>query len=122
MRILLPINEENMEAGICLSFGRAPFFLVWDTEASKAIYLENPGANSSGGAGIKAAQAVADHNVEALIVPRIGKNASDVTDVAGITIYKSINDNVMENIQLMVDGKLEVLTDIHPGFHNHGDN
>jgi predicted Fe-Mo cluster-binding NifX family protein len=122
MRILLPINEENMEAGICLSFGRAPFFLVWDTEASKAIYLENPGAKSSGGAGIKAAQAVADHNVEALIVPRIGKNASDVTDVAGITIYKSINDNVMENIQLMVDGKLEVLTDIHPGFHNHGDN
>jgi len=122
MKILLPVNEENMEAGICISFGRAPFFLVWDTETEKAIYLDNPGANSSGGAGIKAAQAVVDQKVNGLIVPRIGKNASDVIDAASIIIYKSISEDVLETIKFMVEGKLEVLTDIHPGFHGHGEN
>jgi len=95
---------------------------VWDTEIEDATYLDNPGADSSGGAGITAAQSVVDQKVDALIVPRIGKNASDVTDVAGITIYKSITDNILENIQLLTLGKLEILTDIHPGFHNHGGN
>lgn len=122
MKILLPVNEENIEAGICVSFGRAPYFLVWDTDNNGATYVENIGASSSGGAGIKAAQAVVDQGPDILIVPRIGKNASDVTDAANIPIYKSVSEDIMATIQLMIDGKLEILTDIHPGFHNHGEN
>jgi predicted Fe-Mo cluster-binding NifX family protein len=121
MKLLIPANEENIEAGICVSFGRAPYFLIWDTEKGNARFIENSGASSSGGAGIKVAQDVVDQKVDVLIVPRIGKNASDVIDASNIAIFKSINENVMETIQSMLDGKLEVLTDIHPGFHNHGD-
>ena len=121
MKILLPVNDENMEAGICASFGRAPYFMLWETESETVLYIENPGAASSGGAGIKAAQAVADQKPDVLLVPRIGKNASDVIDVAKIKIFKSINENVQENIRLMLAGELKILTDIHPGFHNHGE-
>lgn len=122
MKILLPVNEENNESGICVSFGRAPYFMLWDTDKNNASYTENPGAGSSGGAGILAAQAVVDLSSDVLIIPRIGKNASDVANAANVPIYKSINENIMENIQLMIEGKLEILTDIHPGFHNHGTN
>lgn len=121
MKILLPVNEQNIESGVCVSFGRSPYFLLWDTNTNNSTYVENPGASSSGGAGIKAAQAVVDHKSDVLIVPRIGKNASDVIDVAGIKIYKSTQENIIKCIDQMKNGELEILTDIHPGFHNHGE-
>jgi len=121
MKIILPVNEENLESGICVSFGRAPYFMLWNTEDQVATFVENPGASSSGGAGIQAAQAVADQKADCLIVPRIGKNASDVIEQASIKIYQSTTTNIMENIQWLIEEKLSILTDIHPGFHNHGD-
>lgn len=63
--------------------------------------------------------AVVDQKADAVIVPRIGKNASDVLDLAGIKIYKSKTSDIMENIHGLEAGELEILTDIHPGFHNH---
>lgn len=121
MRIIMPVNDDNITSGVCVSFGRAPYFMVWDTQENKATFVENPGANSSGGAGVKAAQCVVDQKVDSLIVPRIGKNASDVTDVAAIKLFQSVSDDIMENITLAIEGKLIVLTNIHPGFHNHGE-
>ena len=109
-----------MEEGICPSFGRAPYFLLWDTEKQTAEFNENPGAKSSGGAGIVAAQEVVDRKAELVLAPRLGKNSADVIQAAGINIYKSVSEDIMENIKLLVEGKLDLLTDIHPGFHNHG--
>ncbi len=119
MKIIVPTLEKNIEGGICESFGRTPVFMVWDTGNKDAKYFTNDAAASNGGAGVKAAQAVVDQKADAVIVPRIGKNASDVLDLAGIKIYKSKTSDIMENIHGLEAGELEILTDIHPGFHNH---
>lgn len=121
MKILLPVNEENMESGICVSFGRAPYLMLWNTDSDSPKYVKNPGAISSGGAGIKAAQEVVDQRSDVLIVPRIGKNASDVIEAAKTKIYKTTNDNITTTIQQMLAGELDLLTQSHPGFHNHGE-
>jgi len=120
MKVIVPANKSKIQGGICPSFGRAPYFIILDTESDEVKAVENPGAASSGGAGIKAAQAVVDEKVEVLLVPRIGKNASDVLEVGNIKIYKSVSDDIQKNIQLFKEDKLEILTDIHPGFHGHG--
>lgn len=120
MKVIVPANESTLKGGICVSFGRAPYFLVLDTQSDVIKCVENPGAASSGGAGIKAAQAVVDENVEAILVPRIGKNASEVLDAAQIRIYRSVSGNILENLEAYKSHKLEILKDIHPGFHNHG--
>lgn len=121
MKILIPTNKEAKSDGICASFGRAPYFMVVDTESGEETFVVNPGANSSGGAGVIASQAVVDTKVEAVLTPRIGKNSADVIAASGIVIYKSISENVDENIQLLKEAELEVLSDIHPGFHGHGE-
>lgn len=120
MKILLPVNEKNVHEGICPSFGRAPYFLVWDTHQEEKLFYDNPGASSAGGAGIAAAQKVADLEPERVLTPRLGKNSADVIEAAGIPIYKSVSEDIAANVQLLNEGKLEVLEDIHPGFHNHG--
>ncbi len=120
MKIAIPVDYNSIETNVCISFGRCPYFLIYDTETSKKTFLENKAAASPGGAGIKAAQIIVDAGVGALVTPRCGKNAADVLEPANIKIYASLNASAEDNINAFIDGKLSELGEIHPGFHNHG--
>jgi predicted Fe-Mo cluster-binding NifX family protein len=121
MKIAMPIDEKSMESKVCISFGRTPYFLIYDTETKERVFLDNSAAASSqGGAGIKAAQAVADSKVSVLITPRCGQNAADVINAANIKMYKTIGDSIKDNISAFEEGKLSLLDEIHAGFHGHG--
>ncbi len=122
MKILLPIEEESLNANLYPSFGRASKFCIYNTETKEVKYAVNEAASSAGGAGIKAAQTVVDLGANVLITERLGKNAAEVIEAAGVKILKASKETIMVNIELAVSGKLDVLTDIHPGFHNHGEN
>lgn len=120
MKIAIPVDEKNMETSICISFGRTPYFLIFETETKESLFLDNSAVASQGGAGIKAAQALVDNDVKALITPRCGENAADVIKAANIKMYKTINNSVNDNINAFNEGKLSLLGEIHAGFHNHG--
>lgn len=120
MKIAIPANEKNIDMGVCPSFGRAPYYLIYDTQKSEGVFLENSAASSQGGAGIKAAQIIVDSKVDALIAPRCGQNAADVIIDAGIKIYKSKMASLDENIKDLLDKKLTILDNFHAGFHGHG--
>lgn len=120
MKIAIPVNDKSIETTICQSFGRTPYFLIYDTESEESIFYDNSAVSSQGGAGIKAAQKIADYQVKALITPRCGENAADVIKAANIKIYKTINDSIKDNIKAFQEGKLPLLEEIHAGFHNHG--
>ncbi|SET34080.1 Predicted Fe-Mo cluster-binding protein, NifX family [Natronincola peptidivorans] len=120
MKIVLPVDDKNMETDVCISFGRTPYFLIFDTESKESTFLANHAANSQGGAGIKAAQAIVDQKVDALLAPRCGKNAAEVISAAEIKMYKTMNNSIMDNINAFNDGKLALLEDIHAGFHGVG--
>lgn len=120
MKIAIPVEDKSMESNVCQSFGRAPYFLIYDTQSEESIFLDNGAATSQGGAGIKAAQAIVDSRAEALLTPRCGENAASVISAANIKIYKTIDGSIRDNIQAAADGKLPLLEDIHAGFHGHG--
>ena len=122
MKIAIPVDEKDMGTKVCVSFGRAPNFLIYDTETQEGVFLDNSAAASSGGAGIKAAQTVVDNKVDALLTPRCGENAADVLKAADIIIYKTNGVDLKKNIDTFVDGKLPLLEEIHAGFHGHGGN
>ena len=120
MKIAIPVDDKFMETKVCVSFGRAPYFLIYDTESKDSVFIENSAATSQGGAGIKAAQIMVDNQVSALLTPRCGENASKVLQSAGIKIFKTTSASVKENIDASKDGTLPLLEDIHAGFHGHG--
>jgi len=120
MKIAIPTNEKNIEDLLCPSFGRAPYFLIYDTETRNSNFLNNTAATGQGGAGIKAAQIVVDNNAEILITPRCGEQASDVIKEARIKVYKSIDDSIINNIKAFQKGELVELENFHAGFHGHG--
>ncbi|HPX70510.1 MAG TPA: NifB/NifX family molybdenum-iron cluster-binding protein [Bacillota bacterium] len=120
MKIAIPVDEKRLESNVCASFGRTPCFLVYDVESNESVFIDNSAAASTGGAGIKAAQAIVDSKASALLTPRLGENAADVLKSAGIKIYKTTSASAKENIDAFVAGKLSLLDEIHAGFHGRG--
>lgn len=120
MKIAIPVDEKSMKTTVCMSFGRTPYFLIYETETKESAFLDNSAAASQGGAGIKAAQSLVDNDVKVLITPRCGENAADVIKAANIEMYKTINDSIKDNINAFNNNQLSLLAEIHAGFHNHG--
>jgi len=120
MKIAIPVDDKTMDTKVCISFGRTPYFLIYDTESKESTFLDNAAASSPGGAGILAAQFVVDNKANVLLTPRCGQNAADVINGANIKIYKTMNDSLKDNIDDFNKGELNLLTEIHAGLHNHG--
>ena len=120
MKIALPVNDTTQKTTICQSFGRAPFFLVYDSETEEKTYITNDATTNQGGAGIKAAQNVVDSQAEVILTPRCGENAAQVIQAAGIKLYKTINDSVQDNITAFNAGRLKLLEEVHAGFNGRG--
>ncbi len=112
MKIAIPLDDTQKD--VCVSFGRAPYFLF--SENGKTEILENPAAEAQGGAGLQAAQFVVDQGATVLITVRCGQNAADVFRAADIKIYKSAGTSAAGNLAAFADKKLEELTHFHEGF------
>ena len=115
MIIAIPLDESK--ENVCVSFGRAPYFLFHDTETNISETVTNTAAQAQGGAGIKAAQLVADRHADVVITVRCGQNAAEVLLAANIAVYKAAGTSAAENLAALSEGKLEKLQSFHPGFH-----
>lgn len=120
MKIAVPIEENGHETIVSISFGRASSFLIFDQETNTSQLLKNTAALSAGGAGIKAAQVIADSGAKILLTPQCGGNAARVLLAAGMRLYKTEpGKRAMDSIKQFLQGELEELTEIHEGFHGH---
>ena len=115
MKVAIPLDENKKD--VCVSFGRAPLFLLGDTETGESHILPNPAADAAGGAGLKASQFVVDQNADCLITVRCGENAAQVLKAAGVRICKSLEASAQDNLKALAEGRLEELTHFHAGFH-----
>lgn len=113
MKIAIPLDENQKD--VCIVLSRAPFFLFH--ENGKDMIVENPAAQAQGGAGIQAAQFLADQAVDILITVRCGQNAAEVFQAADIKIYKSVNKAAADDLEALEKGTLQELTQFHGGFH-----
>lgn len=68
-------------------FGRAPYFILVESENGSFEAIQNPYADGAGGVGPKAAQVLIANNVKALISGQVGGNAKEVLAAAGIATY-----------------------------------
>lgn len=117
MKVMIPVNDCQDQATMCASFGRAPYFLIYDTENKTEEFVKNLAADAQGGAGIKAAQFIVDSGAKAVLTVRCGQNAADVLKAADIKVYKTTSDKTDENLKAFAEGKLEEMTQFHAGFH-----
>jgi len=120
MKIAIPVDENNTNTNVCVSFGRAPYFFIYENETKENVFVENFSKNSPGGAGIKASQQLVDNKIDILITYRCGENAESVLSEGKIKIYKAEFAKASDNIDAFLDNKLKLLDIISPGMHKRG--
>ncbi len=73
-----------------MRFGRAPKFLIYDTENNTFVLIDNKqNLAAAQGAGIQSAQCVIEAGAQALILRHCGPKAFRVLATAGVAVYLS---------------------------------
>jgi predicted Fe-Mo cluster-binding NifX family protein len=107
MRIAISSTGPNLEAEVDPRFGRCQYFVIVDSETKQFEVLDNQAAMTRGGAGIKAAQMVANSGVGAVITGHLGPKAADTLVAAALKTYLGASGTVGEALQQYIDGKLK---------------
>ena len=107
MRIAISSTGKNLESQTDPRFGRCKYFVVVDTETEKFEVLPNENADRMGGAGIKAAQLVADLELHSVLTGNIGPNAFEVLNTAGIQVMTGVTGTIADAIETYKQGQLE---------------
>ena len=87
MKVCITSQGTTPDSGVEERFGRAPYFIIMDTDTGSFEAVANPYAAGAGGVGPKAAQLVIDHKAGALVSGMLGGNAKAVLDAAGVVQY-----------------------------------
>lgn len=122
MKIAISATEKDMENDVDLRFGRCPYFMIVEIEKKEIKDMkvkDNTAAEQLGGAGINAAQIVADEKVDAVITGNMGPRAFDVFNQLGIEVYQG-EGKVKKVVQDFIEGKLKKISG--PGPMHKGEN
>jgi predicted Fe-Mo cluster-binding NifX family protein len=87
MKICITPQGATPDAKVEERFGRAPYFILMDSETESFEAVANPFADGAGGVGPKAAQLIIDRKAGALISGLLGGNARAVLESAGVSLY-----------------------------------
>jgi predicted Fe-Mo cluster-binding NifX family protein len=106
MKICVTSTGNSLDAQIDPRFGRCSYFVIVDSETMQFEAVPNLAAGASGGAGIQAAQAVANKGVKLLITGNVGPKAFQALAAAGIEIATGSFGAVREAVEKYKRGEL----------------
>lgn len=107
MKIAISAQGKDLQSELDARFGRCTNFIIIDTENDAFEILENPGVSAGGGAGIQAAQVVADREVETVLTGNVGPNAFDVLSASGIAVYTNLSGIIADVVAQFKSGSLK---------------
>ncbi len=108
MRIAVSSQGTDLTSKVDPRFGRAPYFLVFDTgDESFEVVNNEQNVNAAGGAGIQAAENVARKKVDMIVSGNFGPNAFRALEAAGIKVAQWVDGTVSEAIELARNDKLK---------------
>ena len=107
MNICITSQSGSLDAEIDQRFGRAAYFLIVDADNLECESIQNPYIQAGGGAGIQAAQFVANKNIETVITGNIGPNSFKVLKEAGLNIISGVSGSVKTAVEKYNKGELK---------------
>lgn len=106
MKIAISSMGKKLDSEIDPRFGRCHYFLVVDTETMDFDSHSNKDSAAMGGAGIQAAQFMAELGVQAILTGNVGPNAFGTLNTAGIKVFTGIGGKVGDAVEKYNKGEL----------------
>ena len=108
MKIAVSSQGQDLESSVDPRFGRARYFIIYDTETDKFEAVDNnQNVMAAQGAGVQAAQNVASYDVDMVISGNFGPKAFQVLNSAGIKASFCEGGTVSEALELAKSNKLK---------------
>ncbi len=121
MKIIITASSDKADQPFNPRFGRADYFMLYDSDTQEWVAFRNPAADARGGAGPQAVQFIDGKNPEIVISGRYGPSAFTALEAAGIKAYVASNGTVSEVLQQFLDGQLvQAGKATGPGMHGGG--
>jgi predicted Fe-Mo cluster-binding NifX family protein len=117
MKICVSAFSGSLDAEVDSRFGRCAYFVIVDSETMEFNAISNDSINAAHGAGIQAAQTVANMGVEVIITGNVGPNAFGVLSAAGIKIVTGASGTVREVVEKYMKGQLKEIGNPTVGGH-----
>ena len=111
MKICVTATAASLDAQIDPRFGRCSYFVIVDSETMQFEAIPNTAAGVSGGAGIQAAQTIANKGVKMLITGNVGPKAFQALSAAGIEVATGAFGTVREAVEKFKRGELSAVSE-----------
>lgn len=110
MKIAISAVRGHLDASVDPRFGRCAYFLIVDTDTMAFEAIDNTAATAAGGAGIQAAQTVANAGAKAVVTGNVGPNAFQTLSSLGLKIYTGASGTVRQALEQLKEGQLKEST------------
>jgi predicted Fe-Mo cluster-binding NifX family protein len=118
MNVAITAQGTELDAPVESRFGRAPYFLLVDTETGRFTVHDNvQNVNAPQGAGIQAAQAIAKLGAQALLTGNVGPKAFATLQAAGIPVYVGVTGTVAQAVEAFGAGRLQLVAEATVAGH-----
>jgi len=106
MKICITATGNTLDSSVDPRFGRAAYLIIADSDNMTFEAVANTAAGNMSGAGIQAAQTIANKGVNVLITGNVGPNAFQALSAAGIKIVTGAFGTVREVVEKYKKGEL----------------
>ncbi|MDQ7033186.1 MAG: NifB/NifX family molybdenum-iron cluster-binding protein [Desulfonauticus sp.] len=118
MKIAIPTSGKDLSAPFEQRFGRAPQFIIYDTDTKEFKVINNEqNLTAMQGAGVQTAQNIAKEGVEAVLTANCGPKAFQVLSKTGIKVYTVNVNTVQEAIDKFLQNQVSLLDNANVEGH-----
>jgi len=110
MKICITSSGEGLDSKVDPRLGRCNYFVIYDPETGYVESVSNASVAASGGAGIKAAETIANAGVNVLLTGNVGPNAFSIFSEVGIEVRVGVKGTVREAVRQYEAGELESIS------------
>lgn len=107
MKICITSQGDDWDALIDQRFGRCQYFIFVDLETRALEAVPNHNVAGTGGVGIQSGQLVAQRGAEVVLTGKVGPNASQTLEAAGIKVVLDVAGTVKDAVEKYQRGELK---------------
>ncbi|ACB85986.1 NifB/NifX family molybdenum-iron cluster-binding protein [Natranaerobius thermophilus] len=100
--------ESPMDAYLDQRFGRCEYFVLYRQNDDEVEILPNRARNSDSGAGVRAAQLIADQGVKVIITGKVGPKAMRALQASNVDVYTEATGTVRTALEEYQQGQLKM--------------
>ena len=117
MKIAVTAAGATLESPLDPRFGRCPYFLIVETDDLSFEAVGNPNVSRDSGAGIQAAQLVADKGAQFVLTGNCGPNAYQTLSAAGLGVIVGCSGTVRDVVENFKAGRYSAATQANVAGH-----